>query len=74
MSNVGPRWIKEIIIAVVAGYASGKIVSILLGLVLTAAKWELFISMFIPGFIVIGLVIVLARYNKEKSHMLGESE
>jgi len=71
MNNIDARWIKEIIIAVVLGFLSGELVSKLLGLVLRGGQWELFLSCFVPLFMVGGLLIVLMRYTKEEDDIIN---
>ena len=66
MDNIDSRWIKEILIAIVVGFVSGEIISKLLGLVLVAETWKLFLDLWVPACIIFALLYVLKRYGKEK--------
>lgn len=63
------KWIKWIVLAVVAGFLVGKIVSVFLDLFLSET-WALLINLMIPVFIIIGLIIVLFAYQREKEKTL----
>lgn len=71
MNNIDARWIKEIVIAVVLGFLSGEFVSKVLGLLLKGDQWALFLSCFVPLFIIAGLIIVLMRYTKEEDDIIN---
>ncbi len=69
-NNIEPKWIKEIAIAVIGGGIVGKLISVLLGLLLTDEKWALFLQAWIPACIIISLIIVLNDYQKERDDTL----
>ncbi len=72
--NVEPRWIKKIVIAIIAGFVAGEIASKLLSFVLIGNVWDLFLGLITPALMCIGLVYVLMQYTKEKDDILGGSK
>jgi len=69
MDSIEKRWIKWIVLAIIAGGLSGKIIAIVLDLFLSET-WALLINMMMPICIIIGLFIVLFMYQKEKERTL----
>lgn len=69
--NIEPRWIKSIIFHLLAGGIIGKLISVLLGLFLTSEKWLLFLQIWVPLCVIAGLLMVLQKYQKEKSNTLN---
>ena len=72
MSEYDKGWIKWILLGAVMGYLIGKCIAVLLELVITNAAVYTFTSLIAPGFAILGLLIVLYRYNKEKEDQLGK--
>ncbi len=71
MNNISSKWMVRIISAIAIGFCLGEVVSKLLGYVLVDEKWSLLLSLFVPLFIVIDLIIVLWKYQKEKDDMIN---
>lgn len=71
MNNISSKWLFRIIGAIAIGFCLGEVVSSLLGFVLVDEKWSLLLSLFVPLFIVIDLIIVLWKYQKEKDDMIN---
>ncbi len=65
------RWALEIGVAFVLGVLSGKVLSMALGIFLRGAIWALFLSLVSPLMIILALLIVLYRYQKEKDDTIG---
>lgn len=70
MEELKLKWGKWILVAVLIGFLAGEIVSKLLAFVLTGVYWQLLIDSIVPIFVIIGLLYVLYRYNKEKQEVL----
>lgn len=69
MSSEDKLWIKWIVFAIIAGALVGKCISIILSLFLSET-WTLLINMIIPATVILGLVIVLYLYQREKEKTL----
>lgn len=72
MNEIDSKWIKKIIKALILGFIIGRALSFITGLILTDPIFELFISLIVPCVIIIGLIIVLIQYQKEKDDTLGD--
>lgn len=71
MNEIDSKWIKKIIKALILGFIIGRVLSFITGLILIDPIFELFISLIVPCAIIIGLIIVLIQYQKEKDDTLG---
>jgi hypothetical protein len=56
----------------VLGYVVGKVITVLLGIVITDEAIYEFVKLIPAGMSVLGLFLVLFCYNKEKEDQLGE--
>ena len=65
-SNIEPRWVKAIVFHLLGGGIIGKLISLLLKVFLTNPKWTLFLQIWVPLGAIVGLLIVLRNYQKEK--------
>lgn len=72
MSDYDRKWVKWLILGMVLGYIIGKAITVLLGIVVTNESVYEFVKLIPAGTAVLGLMITLFRYNKEKEDMLGE--
>ena len=70
INQIDSKWIKKIIISLLSGGILGKAISVVLGVFLTEAKWELFLQLWVPIGAISGLLIVLYKYQKEKENII----
>ena len=66
MNDIDKGWLKWVALALLAGFLVGKIVVLILDKLLIAASFALLKNLMIPLFMIIGLLIVLYFYNKNK--------
>ena len=72
MTDYDRKWVKWLLLGMVLGYVIGKVITVLLGIVVTdEAIYEL-VKLIPAGMSAFGLFLVLFRYNKEKEDQLGE--
>lgn len=72
MTDYDRKWVKWLLLGMVLGYVVGKVITVLLGIVITDEAIYEFVKLFPAGMSVLGLFLVLFRYNKEKEDQLGE--
>lgn len=70
LEELKTKWAKWIIVAVIIGFLAGELVSKVMAFFLTGVYWKLLIDSIVPIFIIIGLIYVLYRYNKEQRDIL----
>ena len=64
MTDYDRKWVKWLLLGMVLGYVVGKVIT-------DEAIYE-FVKLIPAGMSVLGLFLVLFRYNKEKEDQLGE--
>mgnify|MGYP000129785751 FL=1 len=72
MTDYDRKWVKWLLLGMVLGYVIGKVITVLLGIVITDEAIYEFVKLIPAGMSVLGLFFVLFRYNKEKEDQLGE--
>ena len=72
MTDYDRKWVKWLLLGMVLGYVVGKVITVLLGIVITDEAIYEFVKLIPAGMSVLGLFHVLFRYNKEKEDQLGE--
>ena len=72
MNDYDKKWVKWLILGLILGYIIGKTITVLLGIIVTNVSLLAFLKLLPPGCAVIGLLLVLSKYNKEKENELGE--
>jgi hypothetical protein len=72
MTDYDRKWVKWLLLGMVLGYVVGKVITVLLGIVITDEAIYEFVKLIPSGMSVLGLFLVLFRYNKEKEDQLGE--
>lgn len=72
MTDYDRKWVKWLLLGMVLGYVVGKVITVLLGIVITDEAIYEFVKSIPAGMSVLGLFLVLFRYNKEKEDQLGE--
>mgnify|MGYP007045649099 FL=1 len=72
MTDYDRKWVKWLLLGMVLGYVVGKVITVLLGIVITDEAIYEFVKLIPAGMSVLGLFRVLSRYNKEKEDQLGE--
>ena len=72
MSDYDRKWIKWLLLGVVIGYMLGKCVYVLLSLVIANTNMYEFANLIPPGLAIVGLLIVLFKYNKEREDQIGK--
>lgn len=70
LEELKTKWAKWIIIGVVIGFLAGEVVSKIMGFFLSGVYWKLLIDSIVPLFVIIALLYVLYRYNKERHEIL----
>lgn len=72
MTDYDRKWVKWLLLGMVLGYVVGKVITVLLGIVITDEAIYEFVKLIPAGMSVLCLFLVLFRYNKEKEDQLGE--
>ena len=72
MTDYDRKWVKWLLLGMVLGYVVGKVITVLLGIVITDEAIYEFVKLIPAGMSVLGLFLALFRYNKEKEDQLGE--
>lgn len=72
MTDYDRKWVKWLLLGMVLGYVIGKVITVLLGIVVTDEAIYEFVKLIPAGMSVLGLFLVLFCYNKEKEDQLGE--
>ena len=70
MQNEDKKWIKWVIFALICGFLIGGTIKKILSIFLTAPIFEIILVAIIPACMILGLLIVLYKYNKEKEDLL----
>ena len=72
MTDYDKKWVKWLLLGMVLGYVVGKVITVLLGIVITDEAIYEFVKLIPAGMSVLCLFLVLFCYNKEKEDQLGE--
>lgn len=72
MTDYDRKWVKWLLLGMVLGYVVGKVITVLLGIVITDEAIYEFVKLIPSVMSVLGLFLVLFCYNKEKEDQLGE--
>ena len=72
MTDYDRKWVKWLLLGMVLGYVVGKVITVLLGIVITDEAIYEFVKFIPAGMSVLGIFLVLFSYNKEKEDQLGE--
>jgi hypothetical protein len=66
MNDIDKSWIKWIVAAVVLGFLAGELIYRVLDIVIVSASFVLLKNLAVPLCVIVGLLIVLYFYNKNK--------
>ena len=72
MTDYDRKWVKWLLLGMVLGYVVGKVITVLLGIVITDEAIYEFVKLIPAGMSALGLFLVLFCYIKEKEDQLGE--
>ena len=72
MSDYDRKWIKWLIFGLILGYVIGKCITVLLSIVVTNQDIFAFVDLVPSGLSILGVLIVLYKYNKEREDQLGK--
>ena len=64
MTDYDRKWVKWLLLGMVLGYVVGKVITVLLGIVITDEAIYEFDKLITAVMSVLGLLLVIFRYNK----------
>lgn len=71
LSDLDHKYVKKMIVALIIAFIPSEILSHILSYFFSGAYVDLFISLIVPGSLIVALFYVGFKYNKEKEEMLG---
>lgn len=72
MNDYDRKWVKWLVLGMILGYIIGKAISVVLGIFITNDAIYEFVKLTPMGTAMLGILLTLFRYNKEKEDALGE--